>query len=205
MNNVLLVGTVAQNPTFSHKCYNTTFYQFSLEIARASGNVDTLQCICNEELSKFVVAGERIRIDGEIRTKNFHDTGKSKLAVFVFCKEIEETKDADTNIVELCGYVCKEPRYRVTLTSQRELCDLMIASQRVQSNYKNDYIPTLAWGRGAKYSSNLAVGTGVVVLGRLQSREYKKALEDGTIENRTTYEVSAGRIQEGVEHGRKDS
>ena len=195
MNNVLLIGTVVQNPTFSHKCHNTTFYQFEIKIARASGTVDTLQCICSEELSKFVIAGERIRIDGEIRTKNFHNDGKSHLCVFVFCKEITESVSADTNIAELCGYVCKEPRYRVTLTSQREVCDLMIASNREQSTYKNDYIPAITWGRGAKYSSTFEIGTKVVIMGRLQSREYVKTLLDGTAENKVAYEVSAGRIQ----------
>lgn len=44
---------------------------------------------------------------------------------------------------------------------------------------KSDYIPCIAWGRNAAYAESLDVGTKLMLEGRLQSREYKKKLDDG--------------------------
>ena len=45
-----------------------------------------------------------------------------------------------------------------------------------------DYIPCIAWGRNARFCENVAVGTEVRIVGRVQSREYEKKHEDGTVE-----------------------
>ena len=70
----------------------------------------------------------------------------------------------------------------------------MIAVNRMYN--KSDYIPCIAWGRNAGYADNLKVGTGIYIEGRIQSREYKKKLEDGTAEIRKAFEVSILKIEE---------
>ena len=117
-----------------------------------------------------------------------HEDDKSHLEVTVFVKEVL-LYEKDENNVELDGFICKEPVYRETPFG-RQITDLIVASNR-ERNFKSDYIPCIAWGRNAIRASEFNVGTRVKVLGRLQSREYKKKIDDGTYEVRTAYELSA--------------
>ena len=108
--------------------------------------------------------------------------------------ELEYWGDTDsyTNDISLEGFLCKAPIKR-TSPLGREICDLMLAVNR-QYN-KSDYIPAIAWGRNAIYAATLNVGEKIFVEGRLQSREYRKYTDDGTVEIRTAYEVSIGRLE----------
>src|SRR5699024_7773935 len=101
-------------------------------------------------------------------------------------------KDIVTNEVVLIGYICKKPIYRQTPFG-REIADLLLAVNRAYN--KSDYIPSIAWGRNARFCQNLEVGTRVKVVGRVQSRNYEKKFEDGTSENRVAYEVSIGSLE----------
>jgi single-stranded DNA-binding protein len=101
-------------------------------------------------------------------------------------------KDTVTNEVVLVGYICKKPIYRQTPFG-REIADVLLAVNRAYN--KSDYIPTIAWGRNARFCQNLEVGTKVKLVGRVQSRMYEKKHEDGTVENRVAYEVSIGSLE----------
>ena len=46
-----------------------------------------------------------------------------------------------------------------------------------------------------KNIKNLEVGAQVKVVGRVQSRNYEKKYEDGTVQNRVAYEVSIGSLE----------
>ena len=85
-------------------------------------------------------------------------------------------KDMVTNEVVLVGYICKKPIYRQTPFG-REIADVLLAVNRAYN--KSDYIPTIAWGRTARFCQNLEVGTKVKIVGRVQSRMYEKKHEDG--------------------------
>ena len=101
-------------------------------------------------------------------------------------------KDYITNEVVLIGYICKSPVYRQTPFG-REIADLLLAVNRAYN--KSDYIPSIAWGRNARFCQNLEVGTEVKVVGRVQSRNYEKKLEDGTVLKKVAYEVSIGSLE----------
>ena len=103
-----------------------------------------------------------------------------------------EKKDMVTNEVVLVGFICKKPIYRQTPFG-REIADILLAVNRAYN--KSDYIPTIAWGRNARFCQNLEVGTKVKLVGRVQSRMYEKKHEDGTVENRVAYEVSVGSLE----------
>ena len=103
-----------------------------------------------------------------------------------------DKKDTVTNEVVLVGYICKKPIYRQTPFG-REIADVLLAVNRAYN--KSDYIPTIAWGRNARFCQNLEVGTKVKLVGRVQSRMYEKKHEDGTVENRVAYEVSIGSLE----------
>nr|HML46006.1 single-stranded DNA-binding protein [Clostridia bacterium] len=48
----------------------------------------------------------------------------------------------------------------------------------------------------ARYAARMAVGEQLQIEGRLQSRGYQKQLTDGTVLEKTAYEVSVGRLEQ---------
>ena len=68
----------------------------------------------------------------------------------------------------------------------------MLAVNRAYN--KSDYIPCITWGRNARFIKNLPVGTKISLSGRIQSRVYQKVAADGSVEDRTAYEVSVSKI-----------
>ena len=95
------------------------------------------------------------------------------------------------NKIEINGFICREPVYRVTPMG-REITDLLVAVNRAYN--KSDYIPCIVWGRNARFAGRLAVGDNIKITGRIQSRKYQKKTQDG-IEEKTAYEISVSRIE----------
>lgn len=187
MNKIVLAGLVTEEPIFSHEAHGEKFYRFRLLSSRKSGNCDVLMCTVPEIIKNGINEGNMVKVLGEIRTRNVHENDKNHLEITVFVKEVLLYEE-DENNVELDGFICKEPTYRVTPFG-RQITDLMVASNR--EYFKSDYIPCIAWGRNAIRTSEFDVGTRVKVLGRLQIREYKKKIDDETYEIRMAYELSA--------------
>ena len=187
MNKIVLAGLVTEEPIFSHEVHGEKFYRFRLLSSRKSGNCDVLMCTVPEIIKNGINEGNMVKVLGEIRTRNVHEDDKNHIEITVFVKDVLLYEE-DENNVELDGFICKEPTYRETPFG-RQITDLMVASNR--EYFKSDYIPCIAWGRNAIRASEFNVGTRVKVLGRLQSREYKKKIDDGTYEVRTAYELSA--------------
>ena len=117
---------------------------------------------------------------------------KRKLVLSVFVKEICEWDDeANPNVIELNGFVCKPVIYRTTPFS-REICDVLLAVNR---NFnKSDYIPCIAWGNNAQIVSRMGVPSNLKIVGRIQSREYTKNLENMETITKTAYEVSISKL-----------
>ena len=107
-------------------------------------------------------------------------------------EEEEARRDVVSNEVILEGYISKKPIYRKTPFG-REISDILLAVNRAYN--KSDYIPCIAWGRNARFCENVAVGTEVRIVGRVQSREYEKKHEDGTVEKKVAYEVSVASLE----------
>lgn len=207
-NYLTLVGKVTGEKNFSHEIYGERFYVFNLEISRLSGNADIIPITVSERLAtdEMLTAGKKLLVKGQFRSYNSYENEKNRLILTVFAKdviEVEENeeeqeeneivkKDTITNEVVLVGYICKAPIYRQTPFG-REIADVLLAVNRAYN--KSDYIPTIAWGRNARFCQNLEVGTKVKVVGRVQSRMYEKKHDDGTVENRVAYEVSVGSLE----------
>ncbi len=204
-NYLTLVGKVTGEKRFSHEIYGERFYIFDLSIPRLSGNADIIPITVSERLipNEMLQDGKKILVKGQFRSYNSYENEKNKLILTVFAKDIAELpinedenemtkKDTITNEVVLIGYICKKPIYRQTPFG-REIADLLLAVNRAYN--KSDYIPSIAWGRNARFCQNLEVGTRVKIVGRVQSRNYEKKLEDGTVETRVAYEVSIGSLE----------
>ena len=204
-NYLTLVGKVTGEKKFSHEIYGERFYIFNLSIPRLSGNADIIPITVSERLinDEMLEEGKKLLVKGQFRSYNSYENEKNKLILTVFAKDIMEVEDVEeenelakkdtvTNEVVLIGYVCKKPIYRQTPFG-REIADLLLAVNRAYN--KSDYIPSIAWGRNARFCQNLEVGTQVKVVGRVQSRTYEKKFEDGTSETRVAYEVSVGSLE----------
>ncbi len=206
-NYLTLVGKVTGEKKFSHEIYGESFYVFNLEIARLSGNSDIIPITISERLIKedTLTEGKKLLIKGQFRSYNSYENEKNRLILTVFAKDVVEVeeneqdeenemvrKDTITNEVVLIGYICKKPIYRQTPFG-REISDLLLAVNRAYN--KSDYIPCIAWGRNARFCQNLEVGTEVKIVGRVQSRNYEKKHEDGSVETRVAYEVSVGSLE----------
>lgn len=192
-----LCGAVISELKFSHKTYGEIFYTFVLGIERRSGYVDEINIMISERLiyDTPLEIDQFVEVKGQVRTYNEIIDGKNKLNVVVFAKEIAFCSNFGyhENYIYLEGFLCKEPVKR-TSPLGRDICDMMIAVNRMYN--KSDYIPCIAWGRNAGYAEKLAVGTKLYIEGRIQSREYKKKLEDGSVETRKAFEVSILKLEE---------
>lgn len=206
-NYLTLVGKVTGEKRFSHEIYGERFYVFDLSVLRLSGNADIIPITVSERLltEDTLEEGKNLLVKGQFRSYNSYENEKNKLILTVFAKDITEVeekledeenemvkKDIVTNEVVLVGYICKKPIYRQTPFG-REIADLLLAVNRAYN--KSDYIPSIAWGRNARFCQNLEVGTRVKIVGRVQSRTYEKKFEDGTVETRVAYEVSVGSLE----------
>ena len=203
-NHLVLVGKVTSEKRFSHETYGEKFYIFDMEVARLSDTTDIIPITASERIinDDLITIGNKLIIKGQFRSYNSYENEKNKLILTVFAKdvltedklseeELENTKRT-TNEVTLVGYICKPPIYRQTPFG-REIADILLAVNRAYN--KSDYIPSIAWGRNARFCQNLSTGTEVKVVGRVQSRNYEKKHEDGTIEPRVAYEVSIASLQ----------
>ena len=201
-NHLLLVGKVTSDKKFSHEIYGESFYIFDLEVARLSGNSDIIPITISERLilEKELEIGDKVAIEGQFRSYNSYENEKNRLILTVFAKDIKYLSEEDeenssekvSNEVTLIGYICKKPIYRQTPFG-REISDILLAVNRAYN--KSDYIPAIAWGRNARFCQNIEVGTKVKITGRVQSRNYEKKFEDGTIQTRTAYEVSISSLE----------
>lgn len=192
-----LCGAVLSELKYSHKTYGEIFYTFVLGIERRSGYIDEINIMVSERLifDNPPKVNDFVEIKGQVRTYNELSEGRNKLNVVVFAKEIylSDNFGYNENYVYLEGFLCKEPLKR-TSPLGRDICDLMMAVNRMYN--KSDYIPCIAWGRNAGYAESLGVGTKLSVEGRIQSREYRKKLDDGSSEMRKAFEVSIVKIEE---------
>lgn len=190
-NRAELCGFVSEPPEYSHESRGLRFYVFPLETLRLSGTSDSLNIVVRESmLSEVPPLGERVRVEGELRTFNNRSGTGSRLVLTVYARELEASYGPDENRILLTGAICKAPSYRVTPMG-REICDIILAVGRRYR--RSDYIPVIAWGMQAREIASCPVGTQLSVRGRLQSREYTKVI-DGESYQRRAFEVSAADI-----------
>ena len=199
LNEVYLAGEMVSELSYSHTVFGEGFYIFDLCVERLSGKNDILPVLVSERILDFspVYKGDYFAVCGQLRSYNKRmENEKCKLVITVFAKEIIYRDNIDvsrnSNEVEMLGYICKPPVYRVTPLG-REITDMLLAVNRAFG--KSDYIPCIVWGRNAKFAGNFDTGDKIKLIGRIQSREYEKHFDDKESEKRTAYEVSVSNIE----------
>jgi len=196
-NEVFLTGTVDSELTYSHEVYGEGFYSFFIKIFRLSNMFDRINVTVSERLIKELdlYEGCEISVAGQFRSYNNYSQEGNKLILTVFARDISignSDLEKNPNQILLNGFLCKPPVYRTTPFG-REITDLLLAVNRAYN--KSDYIPCIAWGRNARFSSTLSVGDNIKIWGRIQSREYQKKISETESITKTAYEISVSKME----------
>ena len=196
-NNVVnLRGELDNKLEFSPKIFGEKFYNMKIKINRLSDSFDILPMTVSERLLQDIDLDKQnlVNVVGQLRSYNKTLNNKNRLVLTVFVREIKsiDEENKDPNSIFLDGYVCKEPVYRKTPLG-REITDLLVAINRPYN--KSDYIPSIVWGRNAKFAKNLKVGDRIQLWGRVQSREYEKKIDENNVVKKMAYEVSISKIK----------
>lgn len=174
------------------------YTELKVKVKRLSETYDTIPVTLSQGLLASGVnaeVGQNVALKGEFRSYNKVVDGKSKLMLHFYAQGQAESDEPNT--IELNGFICKKPVYRVT-PFNREICDVLLAVNRPHNGgeiFKSDYIPCIIWGKNARLMQEQPVGTQIKLTGRIQSRDYNKRLPDGTNETRTAYEVSCQNLE----------
>ena len=195
-NIVNLCGELEDNLEFSHEIFGEKFYNTKIKINRLSDCSDILPMTISERLIQelYFENNKHVNVIGQLRSYNKNVGEKNKLILTVFVREIKpiDEENKDPNSIYLDGYICKRPTYRKTPLG-REITDLLVAINRPYN--KSDYIPSIVWGRNAKFARNLKVGDRIQMWGRIQSRPYEKKIDENTVVKKVAYEVSVSKIK----------
>ena len=195
-NVVYLRGELDENMEFSHEIFGEKFFNAKIKINRLSESHDILPLTVSERLLQDIdiKSNNKVNVIGQLRSYNKNIDNRNRLVLTVFVREIKQVEDEnkDPNSIFLDGYICKEPIYRKTPLG-REITDLLVAINRPYN--KSDYIPSIVWGRNAKFAKTLKVGDRIQMWGRVQSREYEKKVENGEAIKKVAYEVSISKIK----------
>ncbi|MBQ4527257.1 MAG: single-stranded DNA-binding protein [Clostridia bacterium] len=198
-NDARLTGEVVGELSFSHEIYGEAFYSFMLKVMRLSDICDYINITVSERLiqNMDLSEGQTVSVSGQFRSYNNYSETGNRLILTVFARDIKTDYDGDDleqnpNYIYLNGFLCKSPVYRTTPFG-REITDLLIAVNRAYN--KSDYIPCIAWGRNARYSSSLNVGDNIKIWGRIQSREYQKRISEDETVTKTAYEISVSKME----------
>ena len=188
-NQISIRGSLLSLPEFSHKNHGKTFLSFTLEVERLSGAVDRIPVIAPRAMLDPLdpSAGEKIYVEGQVRSHNLHKEDGRHLQIFVFASLLRIEDGEAQNQLTVTGNLCRDPVLRRTPLG-RDICDLMLAVPRAY--HRADYLPCILWGRTAQDASFCRTGDRITIEGRLQSRCYNKVTEAG-MEVRTAYEISA--------------
>ena len=197
LNEAKLSGIIVENFCLDHKVKGTSFYRTTVKTDRMSETSDYIPVIVPE----FMLEPEKdysglfIEAYGQIRTFNKEENGKNKVLIRFFTKymDVFEQESDHVNDVQLRGFLTKNTKARHT-SNGRSISEAILAVNR--RYHHSDYIPCIFWGRNAWEVSKKKVGTEIKVFGRIQSREYMKYSQDGTVETKTAYEVSVYKVEE---------
>lgn len=190
-NKITVAGRLLDNRiVLDHEYKGVTYYSGVLLVERASGNMDKLRVMIPERLlmASNVALDRPLEITGQVRVYNAHDD-LVRYSATVYARDMMAVESAGTlNDVQLTGVICKPPIFRKTPFG-REINDFTLAVER--GHGKTDYLPCIAWGYKAREVAGFGVGDQISLSGRMQSRDYHKAVESGECLTRTAYEISA--------------
>ena len=96
-NRVILRGSLAGLPAFSHENHARRFYRFFLEVERLSGTADVLPVIAAEDVlnTMDLSGGGRIEVRGQLRSFNNRSGIGRRLVLSVFARSLVKSPGAE--------------------------------------------------------------------------------------------------------------
>ena len=191
MNKIILKGLI-RNIQFSHFIQDIEFYKAELLVTDDNGKENVIN-IKFKRFSNPYQEGDEVLLVGNIRTYSQKLDTKNKVEVYVFTY-FDEPEELEIDKVELDGHICKRGDLRKT-QSGKDVIDFIIANNlKSETQSLNCYIPCVAWGKLAKQINKMNIGDYINIVGKLQSREYKKKLSNDDFDIRIAHEVNIKEI-----------
>ncbi len=169
-------------------------YIFFVSTVRTSGTVDEAVVITDKTFDMLGIKLKHpIRIEGEVQIiKNFK-THHSIVCVYAYdVLPVQEKNWEYINHVYLQGVLGKTNVFRRTPYG-KDIADINVCTETCLRK-SGRYIPTICWNKTARMVRHWEAGHGIIVEGYLQRRRYNKTHDDGRIEEKTVYEVSAYKV-----------
>ncbi len=196
MNFIYLRGII-KNIDYSHTIGDTVFNKADLIVKRPDGREDLI-ILKFKEFSLSTKEDREIELVGNVRSFSRQKNGKNKVEIYVFSYfDIIDTQYDCSNMAIIKGKICKKDTLRKT-TNGKHYIHYIVANNIIteEGQKLNSYIPCVAWGKCAKeIDSSFNVGDDVNIEGQLQSREYKKKIDEKEIELRMAHELATTTIQ----------
>lgn len=134
-----------------------------------------------------------VSIQGEIQTTRDYRNNKVYKYVLVDKFEILELDEFSySNHIKLCGTI-KHIAHR-KLNAGIKITDFKVTVNNRLTG-KVCYIPCVSWDRNAETVKNWNAGDTVELCGKIRSRDYIKATEEGDVEEKRAYEISVDTIK----------
>lgn len=191
MNKIQLSGVI-NNITYSHTIGTTDYDKAEIIVPKYNGE-DVLQ-LRFKHYSNTHENGEQIALVGNIRSYSEKLETKNKVHLYVFTYFDKPENDSEEEVVwnnfEVDGRICKIDNIRTSANGKQNI-HFILANNIISKNTHqklNTYIPMVAFGDTAVEIAKLHVSDKIQVTGKLNSREYIKKLDDGTLETRMAYE-----------------
>jgi single-stranded DNA-binding protein len=201
-NTIGIVGVITETPKLILKApeWKKEIYETKIRVPRRSGTQDELilqyagsVAKTKKNLSKIRKDAE-VLIGGKVRTQNVFERKPTEPSVKIYVEAevlaINDPPAEQQNEVTLKGNVCKT---RVMRTTRKgvHVVSLMVAVSNGKE--KADFLPCICWGNVADVAAVLHKGTYVEIEGRMQSREFKKYIDDMP-HLFTAYEVTVAQL-----------
>lgn len=146
------------------------------------------------------IVGSKVIVYGKVQTLKDFRTGR--VLVFILAEFIRMSQyPMPQDDVMLKGIIASEPIYRETPSGKR-ITNITVVTENVLTGGKC-FIPCICWQDQADEVAGWDKGDAVELLGRYQSRQYEKAVDNisGGREKHTTYEISVQLISRKVQQG----
>lgn len=197
------VKMIVDADNWMQKVYETTITR-----TRPSGTTDTFilqfpaRAAGTIVMLEKITEGTEVLIGGEIRTENVSnprpEENRVKIYIYAEMIAINDPPANNQNEVNLRGFICRAPWYKVTKFRQPNGKKLQVTDTIIAINTPTgtSYIPCAFFGKAAIYATTLKVGDRVDVYGRMQSRKYEKKIAGHEAPYLfRAYEVCAVKIQ----------
>ena len=200
LNSVSLVGQITQDFEKSHEQEHSSFVKTVVQVPRTSGANDQIPVILDVEKILDIInehvkpVGMYVEIQGRMCSFASFPDHEACISRYVFANKFklfdnkeDLEKPVGTNRIVLQGTMKYYPSFKVT-PKGRQIAEFVLISKR--RNGCADRIPCVAWGGNAIDLSGYDKNSRLEVCGRIQSRDYNKTQEDGSIIKKTSYELS---------------